>query len=78
MNTDQNGERVCKNIHKITSSEHVGGRVLHGEHVGAWTRRVWAGTGSGVFNARMYVYSTRAAARAGGISDEIGRYGRVA
>lgn len=79
MDTDQNGDRVTKGVHRITDGEYVQGRMCVGECVGAWTRRVWWGGGHlGAIAPRQYVYDTRATAQAGDISHHIGEYGRIA
>ncbi len=65
MNTDQNGERICKRVQQVQP--------------GVWERTVWWGTGHlGCANIRTYFYATRAAAaNNGNIADELGSSGRI-
>ncbi len=61
---DQNGNRLSANVRR--------------ESDGSWGRTVWFGGANGfATTVRRYFYRSRAEARKGCISDEIGRDGRV-
>jgi len=61
MTTDQNGNRISKNVRRT------------GEH---WAANVWFGGSNGwATNVRTYVYETRNAARNADISDTPGKRG---
>lgn len=62
---DANGKKIAKNIRR--------------EANGTYSCQVWFGGGNGLATTvRTYRYATRAQARAGDISDDIGSRGRVA
>ena len=65
METDSNGTTLRRNVRR-------------GKEGGTWGVNVWFGGANGLgTNVRRYYYQTRATAQEGGISDEVGRNGRV-